>query len=41
MRWIAHQKKQEVDSERDTEYTDWEKLAVVLADWVPFRVKAA
>lgn len=33
MRWIAHQKGQEVDPQGDTEYTDWAALDAAVADW--------
>lgn len=33
MRWIAHQKGEEVDPTQDKEYTDWAVLSDILADW--------
>jgi menaquinone-dependent protoporphyrinogen oxidase len=33
MRWIAHQKGQEVDPQADTEYTDWAALAHEITQW--------
>ncbi|MGB8623023.1 MAG: flavodoxin domain-containing protein [Paracoccaceae bacterium] len=34
MRWIAAQKGESVDPHADKEYTDWQKLAAVLDDWI-------
>lgn len=34
MRWIAHQKGEEVDPHADKEYTDWPALKAALGDWV-------
>lgn len=33
LRWIAHQKGQQVDPRKDTEYTDWAALAALIRGW--------
>jgi menaquinone-dependent protoporphyrinogen oxidase len=33
MRWIAHNKGEDVDPHRDKEYTDWPALAALMQDW--------
>jgi menaquinone-dependent protoporphyrinogen oxidase len=33
MRWIAHNKGEEVDPHADKEYTDWDALAALMRRW--------
>ena len=35
MRWIARSRPEKIDPHTDTEFTDWDALRAVLADWAP------